>query len=175
MPAATQRRNVSTLRRQHITITNRQRIRTVDSYFLRRIIQTLLHELQIGHADLAIHLVTTAEITRLNETFLHHAGSTDVIAFDYSENALPCVQPANLLHGEIFVCVEEALAQARRFHTTWQTELVRYAIHGTLHLLGFDDSNPAARRKMKRAEDRWLRILSLRFLLTRLARGRVAR
>jgi len=174
MPAATQRRNTSTLKRQHITITNRQRIRTVDSYFLRRIIKTLIEELQIGRADLAIHLVTTAEITKLNEAFLRHAGSTDVITFNYSDNPTPYPQPATLLHGEIFVCVEEALTQARRFHTTWQIELVRYAIHGTLHLLGFDDLNPAARRKMKRAEDRWVRSLARRFPLTRLARRNAA-
>jgi rRNA maturation RNase YbeY len=68
--------------------------------------------------------------------------------------------------------VDEAVAQAGRFRTTWHTELVRCTIHGILHLLGFDDLNPVARRKMKRAENRWLRELARRFTLTRLARRR---
>ena len=48
--------------------------------------------------------------------------------------------PVLLLHGEIFICVDEAIRQARRFGTIWQSEIVRYLIHGVLHLLGFDDS-----------------------------------
>jgi len=70
---------------------------------------------------------------------LRHAGATDVIAFDYSIRA-------SHLRGEIFICVDEALVQARRFRTTWQSESVRYVVHGVLHLLGFDDRRPAACR-----------------------------
>ena len=58
------------------------------------------------------------------------------------------------LHGEIFVCVDEAVLQARKFGTSWQSEIVRYIVHGVLHLLGFDDSSAGARRKMKREENR---------------------
>jgi rRNA maturation RNase YbeY len=57
------------------------------------------------------------------------------------------------LHGEIFVCLDEAVSQARQFHTTWQSEVVRYVVHGVLHLLGYDDLDTRARRKMKKAED----------------------
>ena len=60
---------------------------------------------------------------------------------------------APLLHGESFVCLDEAVSQARRFHTTWQTELVRYVVHGVLHLLGYDDAASRARHKLKEAED----------------------
>ena len=47
------------------------------------------------------------------------------------------------LHGEIFICVDEAVLQARKFRTSWQSEIVRYLVHGVLHLLGHDDSRPA--------------------------------
>ena len=75
-----------------------------------------------------------------------------------------------VLHGEIFICVDEAVVQARRFRASWQSELVRYVIHGVLHLRGFDDLHPAGRRKMKREEDRLLREIALRFALSKLAR-----
>ena len=68
-----------------------------------------------------------------------------------------------LLHGEIFVCLDEAVSQARRFHTTWQSELVRYVVHGVLHLLGYDDAASRARRKMKAAEDTLVRQLARQF------------
>jgi probable rRNA maturation factor len=125
----------------------------------------LLEELlQKEDYDLGIYLVDALEMTRLNETFLQHQGSTDVITFDYTDPAHP-----GLLAGEVFVCVDEALVQARRFRTTWQSELVRYAVHGVLHLCAYDDHRPADRRKMKREEDRLVRQLAGQFALTRLS------
>jgi len=105
--------------------------------------------------DLGIYLVGETEIRRLNERFLQHKGSTDVITFDYTDPAQP-----EFLRGEIFICADEAVAQSRRFRTTWQAELVRYLVHGVLHLSGYDDRRNTERRKMKREEDRLLQELS---------------
>jgi len=113
--------------------------------------------------DLGIYLVAAAEMTRLNEGFLKHQGSTDVITFDYSDK----MERAGC--AEIFVCLDEALAQARRFRTTWEAELVRYILHGLLHLCGFDDSRASARRKMKREENRLLRKIAAEFDFSKLA------
>ena len=137
-------------RQRSVTLCNRQRLRLVDMRGLRRIVQALLRETWPDAGfDLAFYIVAAPEMTRLNETFLQHRGSTDVITFDYGAPALP--------HGEIFICLDEAVSQARRFHTTWQSELVRYMVHGVLHLLGHDDRLCRARRRMKEAEDaRWL-------------------
>jgi probable rRNA maturation factor len=66
--------------------------------------------------------------------------------------------------------VDEALIQARRFRTTWQNELLRYIIHGVLHLGGFDDERAASRRRMKREEDRLLGKLARDFDLSKLRR-----
>jgi probable rRNA maturation factor len=164
-----------------ITLSNRQRSRRVDLRLLRRIVQALLREIwPDGDFDLALNLVSRSEITRLNETFLQHTGSTDVITFDYSERAgmagrrsiadqrlrparkTPTAGPA-LLHGEICICVEEAVSQAPQFRVTWQTELVRYAVHGVLHLLGYDDQDAQHRRRMKEAEDTLVRQLACQF------------
>jgi len=109
-------------------------------------------------------------MARLNVVFLRHAGSTDVISFDYSELGTRDSEQQTRLHGEIFICVDEAIRQARRFRTTWQSEIVRYLVHGVLHLIGCDDQRAADRRKMKREENRWLRSLAARFPLSRLAR-----
>jgi probable rRNA maturation factor len=51
------------------------------------------------------------------------------------------------LHGEIFICPEVAATQAREFRTSWQEEIVRYCVHGLLHLRGYDDVRAADRRK----------------------------
>ena len=151
----------------HLSIVNRQRTRTINPRRLKQIAEALLSDLEIEEAELGINLVTAREMTLVNETFLRHEGSTDVITFDYAEAraALPreaknrTRRPAARapLSGEIFVCVDEAILQARKFGTRWQSEVVRYIIHGILHLLGHDDSGAAARRRMKREENRLLR------------------
>ncbi|MDB6019904.1 MAG: putative metal-dependent hydrolase [Pedosphaera sp.] len=147
-----------------LSLLNHQRVRPLNRRLFRDLILELLTEL--SHAkdfDLTVHVVNAREMTRLNETHLQHGGSTDVITFDYAEAV-----SADALMGEIFVCMDEALIQAARFKTTWQTELVRYVVHGTLHLRGYDDTRPIARRKMKREENRLVNELNRRFRLRKL-------
>ena len=167
-------------RQIHVVVANRQRTRKINPRRLTQIADAFLAELGIERAELGVYLVAIPEITRLNEQFLRHQGSTDVIAFDYSDRGGQCfvtaptdkVMPKRCppVHGEIFICVDEAVRQARQFRTSWESELVRYLVHGVLHLLGHDDSHAGARRKMKGEEDRLLRVLSQRFSLAQLAR-----
>jgi probable rRNA maturation factor len=149
-----------------VTLYDRQRTRTIARRFLLTVIQNLLtSQLRLYNVDIVVRLVNAAEMTNLNETRLHHAGSTDVITFDYSDST-----SSPMLVGELFVCVDEAILQARRFKVTWQTELVRYIVHGVLHLRGFDDTRAAARRRMKSEEDRLVRELARDFNLSKLQR-----
>jgi len=173
-------------RQRTLTLRNRQHVRRVDLRLLRRTVQVLLRQAwPDGAFDLAIYLVAAPEMTRLNETFLRHKGPTDVITFDYAERVGQASRLSSsgapnrrsrdrrdacptLLHGEVFVCLDEAVSQARRFHATWQSELVRYVVHGLLHLLGYDDRNARARREMKTAEDTLVRQLARQFDFGRL-------
>ena len=153
----------ATTQRMNILIANRQRAKKIHSRLLKQIVGALLAELKISQAELGIALVGAAEMARVNWQFLRHDGSTDVITFDHRDHSAP-------LHGELFVCVDDAVRQAKQFKTTWQSEVVRYIVHGVLHLLGHDDLQPAARREMKREENRLVRRLASRFSLAQLSR-----
>jgi len=154
-----------------ITIQNRQRTRRVDVALLRRITRSLLaDQLELAEVELGFNLVADEEMTRLNEGFLQHEGSTDVITFDYAEPKSRNSKPG-AIHGEIFVCVQEAIRQAKRFRTTWQSEVVRYIVHGVLHLLGHDDKRAKTREKMKREENRLVAKLVAEFDVARLSRS----
>jgi probable rRNA maturation factor len=135
------------------------------------------HGTKSGVMSLAIHLVGELEILRLNEAFLGHRGPTDVITFGYgsdSDFGVPFLPagfddagwtsdsgPSQI--GEIFICTKIAREQAKRYQTSWQNELVRYLVHGLLHLCGHDDQKATARRHMKRDENRLLRRLARQF------------
>jgi probable rRNA maturation factor len=174
-----------------LSVRNRQRVRRVNTPLLRRITLHVLEEqLRVSDFEIAIHLVAAPEMARVNAAFLQHEGSTDVITFDHSnlvaadvkrlskQNSLPSqrLEPPHVgcyagLDGELFICLDDAVKQARAFRTTWQSELTRYVIHGLLHLRGHDDLKPDARRKMKLEENRILRAAANQFPVSRLAQA----
>ena len=153
----------------HITFTNHQRVKPVNLRPLCQITEAALAQLpDVRTWNLMFHLVGAKKMASLNETHLGHEGPTDVITFDYAEQATRNTQHA--LHGEIFICIPVAVRQAREFRTTWQSEVVRYAIHALLHLCGYDDQSPADRRRMKQVENRLVRRVSRQFKLSTLGR-----
>ena len=155
-----------------LLIRNRQRLVRVNTRLLRIIAKAVLEDfLPTRDFELAVHIVRAPEMARINETFLQHKGSTDVITFDYSENKSVIESADSSLHGEIFICIDDTLSQARQFRASWQSELARYVIHGFLHLRGFDDTTPAARRKMKLEENRLLNKVTRLFPLSKLSDG----
>ena len=156
----------------NLSIINRQRAQKINIRSFRQILETLMTELKIVDAELGITLVSAKEMARINWDYLQHAGSTDVITFDHSEPKPRQKKYLLTLHGELFICVEEAMLQAGLFHTRWESELIRYAVHGVLHLLGYDDLKPHLRRTMKREENRLVRRLEKRFLLAELSSRR---
>lgn len=123
--------------------------------------------------EVGVYLVGARKMAFVNQRYLEHVGPTDVITFDYSDEPAAPGEP-RCLQGEIFVCLDVARSQAGVYRTSWQAELVRYVVHGLLHLCGFDDLQPDARRRMKRVENRIFRRLQAGFAFKRLApAGRV--
>lgn len=136
----------------NVVITNRQRDRKVDSRRVRAVAEAALAEAGQG-AELGIHFVSAKRSAEVNWQFLQHEGPTDIITFDHGGTP-------ERLFGEMFICVPEAVRQAAEFGTTWEAELLRYVIHGILHLRGYDDLDPVKRRVMKREENRLVRKLA---------------
>ena len=150
-----------------LSLRNRQRTRALGLPLLRRLTRHVLeNELGVADYELGVHFVEPAEMARVNQQFLQHEGSTDVITFDHGT---PDVAG---LHGELFISVADAVQQAREFRTTWPSEVARYIIHGLLHLRGHDDLQPAARKLMKRAENRLLKRVTICFPIQALDRRR---
>ena len=153
-----------------LALRNRQRTRALPIPLLRRLTRHLLEsELGVKDYELGFHFVSAEEMARVNGQFLRHTGSTDVITFDHSIAGAPETGAPNL-HGEVFISVADAVKQAREFGTTWQSEVVRYIIHGLLHLRGHDDLKPVTRKVMKREENRLLKQIESQFSVRQLSR-----
>lgn len=169
---------------RELAVRNCQRACKLDARLLRRVVRRLLEqEFRLSDYVLGIQFVSERCMAKVNWQFLQHEGPTDVITFDYREpearspkrgDSSPSGHSAGPgagipgLHGELFICPAVAKAQAKQYCSTMAQELVRYLVHGILHLRGFDDQTAAARKRMKREEARLLRRLSWHFKLSRL-------
>ncbi len=81
----------------------------------------------------------------INRTFLGHNFVTDVISFQ--------LEPLPHLEGEVYVNLDRARQQAKEYDVSFANETARLVIHGTLHLIGYDDVKASDARKMKLIED----------------------
>ena len=103
--------------------------------------------------ELSVALVGDARMSRLHEQFMGINGPTDVLTFELEHD-----HRGRAIAGEVVVCVPEARRQARRQSrargaSAVRAELLLYALHGMLHLCGFDDRTAAGFRQMHRTED----------------------
>ncbi len=104
---------------------------------------------QRWQGDVSLAVVDDDAIAALNGRFLRTHTPTDVLAFAYGDDA-------DGVAGEIVVSDETAARTARALGEPPERELLRYCVHGLLHLCGFDDATPRARRAMHAREDRFL-------------------
>ena len=81
-------------------------------------------------AALSVALVDDPYITARNQKFRDDPRPTDVLAFSLGDRAD--------MIGDIYVGFEQAARQAAELGVSLQEELVRLAVHGTLHVLGYD-------------------------------------
>ena len=124
---------------------------------LRAVLIRLLedHEVSLG---VNVCFVDDSEIRQLNRDYLSHDYATDVVTFPMRTEGKP-VEGDPLdgdLLGEVVVLVDTARTSAHSRGVDYPVELALYAIHGALHLLGYDDKDAAGRRKMRRAERLYL-------------------
>lgn len=87
--------------------------------------------------EVSLTLLDDAGITELNREYLGRHRPTDVIAFPLGREPLL---------GDVYVGLDEARRQAEDLGVPLREELVRLAVHGTLHVLGHDHPE---------GEDRW--------------------
>lgn len=109
----------------------------------RAVLATLEHE-RVLDREVSVLLTDDREIHVLNRDYRGKDKPTDVLAFAYDEAGGP---PGVL--GDVIISVERARAQAASRRVPLASELELLAVHGTLHLLGYDHEKPAEARKMR--------------------------
>jgi probable rRNA maturation factor len=86
----------------------------------------------------------------INQQFLNHDFYTDIITFDLSETK-------NSVEGEIYISIDRIKENSGKEKTTFVNELHRVIFHGALHLSGYKDKTVKEIKKMRVAEDYYLK------------------
>jgi probable rRNA maturation factor len=94
-----------------------------------------------SHAEISVTLVEPPQMRELNSRFHAVDAPTDVLAFDLGS---PDGETGGLL-GDVYVCPAVAFEYAHEHDEDPRVEVLRLAIHGVLHLLGYDHPDGSER------------------------------
>jgi probable rRNA maturation factor len=108
-------------------------------------------------AETSLILVNDAYIRELNREYRGLDQPTDVLSFAMQEGddgpPIPVSAELPELLGDIYISVERALEQAESYGHSFERELCYLAVHGLLHLLGFDHQGPEDTGAMREEEE----------------------
>lgn len=137
---------------------------------LETVAQTTFDKQQIkADAEVGLTIVDDEEIARLNDEYRGIDEPTDVLSFpmldeveiERLKTAPDSFYERPLLLGDVVISAKAAARQAEEYGHDLRRELAYLFVHGLLHLLGYDHDEPAARSKMRLAEEAVLETVGL--------------
>lgn len=107
-----------------------------DNSYLLDVLDYTLKKLKIENATFTVILTDDEKVHELNKTYRGIDRTTDVISFALNDNgAFP--GPINVL-GDIYISIPKMIEQAETYEHSEKRETSFLAVHGLLHLLGYD-------------------------------------
>ena len=107
--------------------------------------------------DIGYIFCNDEKILEVNRQYLQHDYYTDIITFDYCDDAL-LTGKKDTIAGDLFISLDTVRSNAQQQGTTYDEELHRVIIHGILHLCGINDKGPGEREIMEAAENKALKL-----------------
>lgn len=104
------------------------------------------NEKKTGNKSVNVVLCSDYKIRKLNKKYRKIDRTTDVLSFPFEENDFL---------GEIYISLQRATVQARRYNVSFAEEVGRLFIHGLFHLLGYDHKTKKNRKLMESYEGRY--------------------
>lgn len=106
--------------------------------------------------EVCVVFASDAQVHSLNKRFLSHDRQTDVISFKYPR---PKKAAPDSPFGDVYISLGVAKRQAKAIGHSLAREAVTLAVHGTLHLVGYDDAKPADKARMFKRQDALVALL----------------
>ena len=128
---------------------------------------TLLHLSVEEDSEIVVVVSDDAALEELNRRFRGIAAPTDVLSFENQARGPYAIGPAGFPRylGDIVISVDRAREQAVSADGLLKEELQVLAVHGTLHLLGYDHGDAAEKARMWEIQGEILQLLGVSIAL----------
>ena len=100
--------------------------------------------------EVSIIFCSDEHLLEMNKEYLEHDYYTDIITFDYTQDAL--------VSGDLFISMDRVKDNADEFDVPFQDELHRVCVHGLLHLCGYRDKSESDEELMRSKENEMLKL-----------------
>lgn len=147
--------------RYQIEIDDSQKVLKVNHARLADVVRSVLAAEKCVSASISLAIVDNETIHDLNARYLQHDYPTDVLSFLLEEELDPASLPipkgsprgqGKRLEGEVIFSAEMAKQMAAKYRWQPLDELTLYAVHGVLHLCGYDDVSRKEETLMRKRE-----------------------
>lgn len=108
-----------------------------DYEYLNDVLESVLKHEKVENAIFSVIFVSDEEIHKINKEYRNVDRITDVISFAFEDNNEMVYNNFRLL-GDIYICIPQMQRQAVEYGHSEKRELSFLAVHGLLHLLGYD-------------------------------------
>jgi probable rRNA maturation factor len=114
-------------------------------------------------AEVSLLLVDNQRIHELNREYRGVDRPTDVLSFALQEETEeePDAELEDDMLGDIVISVQRAREQAADYGHSFEREIIYLAVHGTLHLLGYDHEDDEDKKEMRAKEEEVMAVLGL--------------
>jgi probable rRNA maturation factor len=128
-----------------IEIINRQRKRKINKNRFHNLLERLVNHYRLDDPEVTLAFVNNETIRDLNRKFLNKNAPTDVLSFPVGEKGAD----GKYYLGDIIISVPKALDQAQERAHSLEQEIEMLALHGFLHLLGYEHSKGLEKEEKK--------------------------
>lgn len=138
----------------------------IDATRLIAVVENTLQLCGIADAELTLVVTSDEAVCALNRRYRSIDAPTDVLSFEAESGSDGFILPPDLTPylGDVIIAAPTAIKQATRIGHSAVEEILFLAIHGTLHLLGFDHLTPTEKAEMWQKQNEILRLNHLSHL-----------
>ncbi len=120
---------------------------------LRNILEQLLEEAKLSTGELNVVIADDKLLKRLNRDYRDKDAPTDVLSFSYMDSAdRHSLTENEFAVGDIYISIDRAVEQARLAGHDLKREIALLAVHGLLHLFGYEHNGDDEAKKMRKKE-----------------------